>query len=381
MTVAKQKKQTKEQKTDSKLLNKQISVLESQFGDNFLKSLTDIKAKPVKGVSSGSLAVDYILSPKVGGMRSGRVLQLWGNPSSGKTTLALGFAANVTARKEHVIFVDAEKTFDPDLATAAGVDDEYFHVLDKEAEESANILYRLLKTGEIGLVIIDSVAAWKPHPKAKADKDIDITRDKIAAASSFLSTTLPRIADLCADNDVLLIAINQVRNKLDMYAGGIKPFGGWVLEHYNAASIRLSANIKTKDGKILDPHTFKPVGQNVKCVCDKSKIDVPLKEVEIPLFLGIGVNPFNEAVELGTKVAGVLTCNGAWYRWADDDSQNLAQGKDKLVQRVYQDTELFLELRSRIKQALGLVYDVEPVNPFLNPDGTPKVVQYREMDV
>ena len=370
-------KKIKEEKKEEQLFNKQLNVLETQFGDNVLETLASVKSRPVSGISSGSLSIDYILSPKLGGMRKGMLLQLWGMPSTGKTTLALGFAANATARKERVIFVDAEKTFDPDVAIAAGVDGEYFHLLRREAEESANILYQMLKTGEIGLVIIDSIAAWKPHPKAKADKDIDITHDRIAAASSFISTTLPRIADICADNNVLLIVINQVRNNLGQYMGGLKPFGGWTLEHYIAASIRMTGKVQQTSNRIVDPVTQKPIGQYVTCVCDKSKISIPLKSVKIPLILGIGVHPHMELAELAIQTTGIITGGGGRYRWADDpEAGQLAHGLSNLLNKLYNEPEFFKEVRDRVIEKLELKYPDGTRNPFLDVDGSPKKVEF-----
>ena len=377
--VKKAAKKTKVEKevVAPQLFNKQLNVLEAEFGDNVLESLACVKARPVSGLSSGSISLDYLLSPKLGGMRKGMLLQLWGMPSTGKTTMALGFAANATSRKERVIFVDAEKTFDPDLALAAGVDGEYFHLLRREAEESANILYRMLKTGEIGLVIIDSIAAWRPHPKPKTEKELNIAHDRIAAASSFISLVLPRIADLCADNDVTLIVINQVRNNLGAYMGGIKPSGGWTLEHYVAASIKLTGKVQQTTNRIVDPISQKPIGQYVTCKCDKSKIDVPLKEVRVPLMLGIGVHPHMELAELAIQTTGIITGGGGRYKWADDpESVQLAHGLDNLIQKLYNEPEFFMLVREKVIKALGLEYPQGTVNPFLNKDGSPKGVSF-----
>jgi protein RecA len=379
--MAKKKTSKKDTKAPTSVFEKQMRVLEDDFGGSVLETLESLQAIPVRGISSGSLGIDYILSPRLGGMRKGMMLQMWGPPGCGKTTLALGFAANATARGEKVIFVDAEKTLDPDLVESSGVQSDNFWVLRKEAEVSANLLYRMLQTGEIGVVIIDSIAAWKPHPKAKAEKDVDITHDKIAASSSFISTTLPRIADICADNNVLLIVINQVRNNLGNYMGGLKPFGGWCLEHYLAASIRLSGRVQSSSSQIIDPNTKKPVGQFVTAKCDKSKIGIPMKEVTVPLFLGIGVQPHMELAELATSQTNVLAGSAGYFRWGDEpDGEIIVRGKDALIQKLYSEPEFFQEVRTRVIKELELQYKDGFVNPFLNEDGTPKTVKYNEVD-
>jgi len=365
------------------LFGKQISVLEKQFGDRVLESLASIKARPVLRTSSGSIALDYILSPKLGGMRNGRMLQLWGAPSCGKTTIALAFAANVTAAKKRVIFLDAEKTFDPSVAEAAGIDPDYFHVLRKPSEESINILYRILQTGDVGAVIIDSISALKPTPTEKKDKDLDITREQVAYHSNFISKWIDKLTDICADNDVLFICINQMRNQLGTYMGGTKAAsGGFNYEHAISASIRMSGHVKNKNSRITNEEG-KPIGQFVSCICDKSKIDMPQKEVRIPLFLGLGINPFMELAELAVQTTGVIVNKGAFYYLADDlDGGNIAQGMSALVNKLYQDNDFFKDIRSKVVKSLGLEYpkDEPFINPFLNADLTPKYVEYQEVE-
>ena len=379
--MAKKKKVTKPKAVPSSLFDKQAELIKKEFGDQVLESLEDLKVKPVLRTSSGSLAIDYLLSPKLAGMRNGRLLQLWGAPSCGKTTLALGFAANVTAAKKRVVFVDAERTLDVKVAQAAGVDTEYFTVLRKRTEDAVNILYRLLQTGEVGAVIIDSISAIKPSVIEKKEKDLDITRKTVGYHANFIARWIDEIVDLCAEQDVLLIAINQMRNNLGAYMGGTKPAsGGYSYEHAVAASVRMSGHVKSSSSRILDSEG-RVVGQTVKCICDKSKIDVPQKEVHIPLYLGYGVNPFNELIDLGTGVAGVIINRGAFYYLADDPDNYIAQGSADLVNKLYQDNDLFKKVRQQVIDALGLKYpeDQPFVNPFLNEDLTPKHVEYNEV--
>lgn len=365
----------------STLFDRQVDLIRKEFGDGVLETLEDMKTKPVLRTSSGSLAIDYILSPKLGGMRNGMLLQLWGAPSCGKTTLALGFAANVTAAKKRVVFVDAERTLDMKVAEAAGVDTQYFTVLKKRTEEAVNILYRLLQTGEVGAVIIDSISAIKPSIIEKKEKDLDITRKQVGYHSNFIARWIDEIVDLCAEQDVLLISINQMRNNLGMYMGGTKPAsGGYSYEHAVAASIRMSGHVKHSSSRIVDSDG-RVVGQSVKCVCDKSKVDRPQKEVSIPLYLGLGVNPFNELVDLATGVAGVIVNKGAFYYLAEDPENYIAQGSASLVNKLYEDNELFKKVRQQVIEALELNYpeDQPFINPFLNPDLTPKFVEYNQV--
>lgn len=359
------------------IFGKQVDVLETEFGKNVLESLSSIQARPVTRTSSGSLALDYIMSPRLGGVRDGLMLQLWGPPSTGKTTIALGYAANVTAAKKKVIFLDAEKTFDPSLALAAGIDPEYLHVLRHSAEDAINILYSILKTGQVGAVIIDSISALQPMPKER-DKKIDITREQIAYHASFVAKWLPRVADICSSNNILLIVINQARNQLGQHMGGIKAgSGGFTLEHYLAMSIRLQGRAQQSTYRILDAEG-RIVGQMVKCTCDKSKIDVPFKSFDVPLFFGLGVNPYMELAALSVT-CGAVSKNGGWHYLTDEaDAGYIARSADAFSSLLCSDVEMFKKIRSKTIDALGLIYPKgEPfVNPFLNADFTPKLVDY-----
>lgn len=378
--MAKKKQTTKPKAVPASLFDRQVEALKKEFGDRVLETLEDMKKRPVVRTSSGSLAVDYLLSPRMGGMRNGMLLQLWGAPSCGKTTLALGFAANITAAKKRVVFVDAERTLDMEVAMAAGIDTKYFTVLTKRNEDAVNILYRLLQTGEVGAVIIDSISAIKESVIEKKDKDLDITKKKVAYHANFISTWIDELVDICAEQDVLLIIINQMRNQLGTYMGGTKPAsGGYSYEHAVAASVRMSGHVKSSSSRIVDSEG-RVVGQSVKCICDKSKVDVPQREVTIPLYLGYGVNPFNELVDLATS-CGVIINRGAFYYLAEDPDSHVAQGSADLVNKLYQDNDLFLKVRQQVIDALGLRYpEGEPfINPFLNPDLTPKAVEYNEV--
>jgi recombination protein RecA len=364
------------------MFEKQAEVLQKKFGDGVIETLNSVQERPINRCSSGSLALDYLISPKLGGMRSGRLLQLWGPPGCGKTTLAMQFVANAmeTTGKRSVI-IDAERTLDPSIALSAGVDPARCTLLKLRTEEAINSLVSFLKTGEVGAVVIDSLSALKPS--LASDKEVDVTKRQVAYHANFISRWIDEVADLCADHDVLLIIINQVRNQLGTYMGGTKPAsGGYSYDHAVSVSLKLTGSVKSSSARILDS-TGRPVGQFVTCKCDKSKIDMPQKEVRIPLFLGLGVNPFMELAELAVSQTGVITAKGAYYYMTDDmDSGNIAQGMNALVNRLRQDNEFFVEVRDKVIEELELKYPQGApfLNPFLNSDLTPKDVEYNRVD-
>lgn len=359
------KKKTENKKPS--IYDKTVDVLSKKHGMTIIRRLRELKEKPEIGYSTGSLGLDYVISPNIGGMQAGKLIDLYGEFSTGKTTMALGLVANVVANGRRALFLDAENSFKWKLATDVGIDVDMLDVMDSlDARSSANALYDLISSGELGVVVIDSIAAWKPLPEGKkGDDDVDITKDKVAAQSLFLSHTLPTLCSACRDNDTLLIVINQVRKNIGGYGKEYKPFGGTSLEHQDNVRLFLSGKAAQKKPRILDSEG-NIIGQWVTVECDKNKIDMPLKKVRVPLILGKGINPYMEVGELGQLVGAIDAGAGGHYR-LEGQSERIAHGVDNLYQAIYDDPELFNHLRSVVIDRLGIKYskDIVQVNPFL----------------
>lgn len=366
--MAKKKQNAVEGNSDS-LFSKALDMLNTQYGEGIVKSLTEVMEKPIIGTSTGSLSLDSIISPSAGGMQRGRIIEMYGPYSSGKTTLALGICANATANKEQVVYVEAEGSLNWESVLNAGVDKNYFHLIDDpDARKTANIVEGLMKSGEVGVAVIDSIATWRPlmEPK-KGEDDVDFTKPKMAFQSSFLSDTLPYLSKTARQNDVVLVLINQVRNNLSGYGGGLIPFGGRAIEHIDSVRLKLSGKVSSTNDRIVDAEG-EIVGQYTKCLVDKNKISMPMQEAIVPIFLGRGVNPYMELVTLSQKV-GLVDGAAGRFKWAEN-GESIAYGINNFTQVLFDDRDLYMKLRKQVIEKLGLKYleDRKVINAFHDSD-------------
>lgn len=340
---------------EKSLFSKTLSLLNPEDGKALFDSLTTIKNKPIAGISTGSLGLDYVICPKAGGMVEGHCIELYGAYSTGKSTLALGLCANVTTRKKQVLYVDAERSFSWEMALNAGVNEKYFTLCQhRDARLVANSIETLIKTGEVGAVVIDSIPFWKPLLELKkGSDDVDITKSQMAFQAAFITNTLPILAQVAADHGVILILINQERKNLSGYGGGSVAYGCEAQKHINSVRLRLSGNVKSKDNKIFDSEGIL-VGQYVDVVADKNKISGPMRETRVPLFFGRGVNPYMEVAFLSIK-AGIVN-NGAGHIKMPGSDKDIAYGIDNYVQVLFDNTELYLKIRTLVAEYLGIKY-------------------------
>lgn len=376
--MAKKSKDKEEKKAESSkasLFEKTLNMLNEEHGDKLLESLTTIKERGVQGYSSGSLSLDWLINPEAGGMDFGKIIELYGAYSSGKTTISLGFCANANANGKRALFLDAERTLKPDLVLNAGVNEKLFNVLSHvDGRVTANAAEKLIKSGEVGIFVIDSLPAWKPLVDAKQGEDeADFTKPKMAFSSSFLSSALPHLAQIAADHDVTIIALNQVRNNLGSYAGGLKPFGGHALDHTLSVRIRLTGKAKNTNDKILDSDG-NLVGQYTNAVVEKNKVALPSKEAKIPIFLGRGVNPYMELTLLSVQT-GIVDGTAGRFKWSES-GENIAHGANNFAQKLFDDPGLYNELRAKVITALGLKYreGIKVVNAFHDETGKKRQV-------
>jgi len=367
------KKKKVDKKADISLYDKQVDVLRNRFGDAAIQFLDNLESKETLAYSTGSLGLDYIISANAGGMPGGYILELYGNFSTGKTTLAMGLCANVTANGKNVIFIDAERSLKSDLPVNAGINKKLFTSVHRnDANIGMAVIKDLLRTGEVGAVVIDSVTAWKPPESLNSKTDLkDYGNPQLGRHAKFITNALADLSDLCADTGCILVLLNQIRANTSGYGRPDQPAGGYAQAHYDTVRIRLSGSVQSSKKCIRRAGEDKVIGQKVTCYCDKNKYDMPLKTTEVPLILGIGVDPYMELADLATSKTNVLTNVAGYYKWADT-GENIVRGADEFSQLLYNDYDLYKELESKVIDALGIKYNsnLVRINPYIAADGT-----------
>lgn len=372
------KKKTKETSESSKKKKEVLSefditidLINKEKGDLILRSLDDeVETHGLSGgLSSGSLGFDYAINPKKGGMSWGQLLQLYGKRSGGKTTLALGFCANCTALKKNVLYLDLEGTMDTDMVRRAGVDPAYFHFVEEDGVEAALIIERVMRSGNLGLVVIDSLAVWEPEivPKKNSKKDtmVDFTAGKIAHQGSFVTTVIKKLCRTAKKTGTVILSINQVRNTLDIYSGEAKivPYGPHALDH--AVSVQCLVKGKPRGEKVITDQSGELIGQYTEILVDKNKTAIPMQKAEVPLIFGVGTNPYMEIAVLAQQW-GIIALSGSWFKWVGT-GENIVQGLAGLTTLLANDQVFYEDLRDKVIKEMGLVYDKKPINAYHHP--------------
>jgi recombination protein RecA len=343
------------------LANNIDSVLKDiakQFGEGTVEILSDTNDYAVERISSGSLNLDMALG---GGFPLGRTLELYGPESGGKTTVALLHAAEVQKRypDRYVLFLDLEGTFDKSLAMDYGVNDKTFLVSQPTSgEEAFNIAESFIRSGTVSLVILDSVSALLPEAEDKAAME----QQSIGLQARLMSKALRKITPICSHQNCTFLFVNQIREKVGvMYGNPEVTSGGRGLPFYASIRIHIRAGEKIPDPANKD----ETMGHVVNVRVVKNKTARPFKVASFPLFYGIGVDKMAEVIDIAV-LANIIDKGGAWFRIKDEEGKPLVrkwckpnnaeycettlnfQGKDKFVQHVHEDVELFELLKKAV---------------------------------
>jgi recombination protein RecA len=324
-----------------------LAQVERQFGKGALMRLGDDERIPIEVIDSGSLALNTALG--IGGLPRGRVVEIYGPESSGKTSLALHAAASVQKAGGRVAMIDAEHAFDPTWAETLGVDvgEEDVHYESgaiyvnqpDTGEQGLEITDMLAASGAFALVIIDSVAALVP----KAEIEGEMGDSHVGLQARLMSQALRKLTGKCSDTKTTIIFINQLREKIGIMFGSPETTtGGKALKFY--ASIRLDVRrIETlKDGT-------DPVGSRVRVKVVKNKLAAPFKNAEFDFLFGVGVSREGEIIDLGVT-AGVIKKAGAWYNYGD---VQLGQGKENTRKFLRANPSVALEIELKIAGVSG----------------------------
>jgi recombination protein RecA len=331
-----------------KALEAALVQIERQFGKGSIMRLGEETRVPVEVIPSGSIALDVALG--IGGYPRGRIVEIYGPESSGKTTIALHAVANAQKGGGIAAFIDAEHALDPEYAQKLGVDTEALLVSQPDTGEQAlEIMDMLIRSGAIDIVVVDSVAALVP----KAEIEGEMGDSHVGLQARLMSQALRKITGAVSNTKTTAIFINQLREKVGVMFGSPETTsGGKALKFY--ASVRLDIRrIETlKDGTDA-------VGNRTRVKVVKNKMAPPFKTAEMDILYGIGVSREGGLIDLGVD-QGIVRKSGAWYTYEGDQ---LGQGKENARNYLKENPDRAEEIEKRIKEKLG-------VGPRLDNDAT-----------
>ncbi len=325
----------------SKALDAALSQIERSFGKGSIMRLgKNNKSMDVEVISSGSLGLDIALG--VGGLPRGRVVEIYGPESSGKTTLALHVVAEAQKTGGICAFIDAEHALDPVYARKLGVNVDDLLISQPDAGEQAlEIADTLVRSGAIDVLVIDSVAALVP----RAELEGEMGDSQPGLQARLMSQALRKLTASINRSNTMVIFINQIRMKIGvMYGSPETTTGGNALKFY--ASVRLDIRrigaIKERD---------EVVGNQTRVKVVKNKLAPPFKQVEFDIMYGEGVSKAGELIDLGVK-AGVVEKSGAWFSY---DSQRIGQGRENAKAFLRQNPDIAGKIEAAIRQTAGLI--------------------------
>jgi recombination protein RecA len=324
----------------SKALDAALSQIERHFGKGSIMRLGKRERVDIETISSGSLGLDIALG--IGGLPRGRVVEIYGPESSGKTTLALHAIAEAQKKGGTCAFVDAEHALDPIYARKLGVNIDDLLISQPDAGEQAlEIADTLVRSGAVDILVIDSVAALVP----RAELDGEMGDVQPGSQARLMSQALRKLTSSISRSNTMVIFINQIRMKIGvMYGSPETTSGGNALKFY--ASVRLDIR---RIGAIKDRDEV--VGNQTRVKVVKNKLAPPFKQVEFDIMYGEGVSKMGELVDLGVK-AGVVEKSGSWFSY---DSQRIGQGRENAKIFLKQNPEVAARIEAAVRQNAGLI--------------------------
>ena len=319
----------------AKALETAIAQLDKKFGKGTVMKLSGSNNMVVSAVSTGSLTLDLALG--VGGLPRGRIVEIYGPESSGKTTIALHAVAEVQRTGGIAAFVDAEHALDPVYAKALGVNiDELLISQPDSGEQALEVAESLIRSGAVDIVVIDSVAALVPQQEI----DGDMGSSHVGLHARLMSQALRKMSGAVSKANAIVIFINQLREKVGvMYGNPEVTTGGRALKFYASVRIDVRCSEKLKDGS----DTY---GGRTKCKVVKNKVAPPFKTAEFDMIYGKGISKIGEILDVALEI-GVVERSGAWYYY---DEQRIGQGRDNAKKFLEDNLDLCLEIENKIRE-------------------------------
>ena len=351
------KNQEVEAKEKNKALEAAISQIDENFGKGSVMKLGQKAAINIDAISTGSLSLDLALG--IGGLPKGRVIEIYGPESSGKTTLALQVVAEAQKVGGICGFIDAEHALDPIYAKKLGVKTEELLISQPDTGEQAlEIADTLIKSGSISVLVIDSVAALTP----RAELEGEMGDHHVGLQSRLMSQALRKLTSSIAKTNTMVIFINQIRMKIGIMFGNPETTsGGNALKFYS--SVRLDIR---RIGAIKEKEQI--VGNSTRVKVVKNKVSPPFKVVEFDLMYGKGISKSGELIDLGSKV-DIVEKSGAWYAYK---GEKIGQGRENAKIYLEQNPTVAAEIEMAIRTKAGLIAKEIEGNPAVEKTDTDK---------
>ena len=337
-----------------KALDAALSQIERNFGKGSIMKLGQAdNALDVEAVSTGSLGLDIALG--IGGLPEGRIVEIYGPESSGKTTLSLHVVAEAQKNGGTCAFIDAEHALDPTYAKKLGVNVEDLLISQPDAGEQAlEIADTLVRSGAINVLVIDSVAALVP----RAELEGEMGDHHVGLQARLMSQALRKLTSSVAKSNTMIIFINQIRMKIGVMFGSPETTtGGNALKFYS--SVRLDIR---RIGAIKDKEDV--VGNHTRVKVVKNKVAPPFKTVEFDIMYGEGISKMGELIDLGVS-ADIVEKSGSWFSY---DSQRIGQGRENVKNFLKENPEMAVEIEQKIRENAGLL-----VGEMITPPNEEKV--------
>ncbi len=327
-----------------KALDSALAQIERQFGKGSIMKLgAEGAIQQIEASSTGSLGLDIALG--IGGLPMGRIIEIYGPESSGKTTLTLHCVAEQQKRGGVCAFVDAEHALDPQYARKLGVDiDELLISQPDTGEQALEITDTLVRSGAVNMVVVDSVAALTP----KSELEGDMGDSSVGVQARLMSQAMRKLTGSISRSNCMVIFINQIRMKIGVMFGSPETTsGGNALKFYSSVrlDIRRTGSVKDRD---------EIVGNTTRVKIVKNKVAPPFKQVDFDIMYGEGISKMGELLDLGVK-AGVVDKSGAWMSYGDE---RIGQGRENAKQYLRDNPHIAYEIEDKIRAAHGLDFDM-----------------------
>ena len=327
-----------ESKEKLKVLQLAIDKIEKTYGKGTIMRMGDDAIDQIEAISTGSIALDVALG--IGGLPKGRVVEIYGPESSGKTTLAIHAIANVQKNGGIAAFIDAEHAFDRFYAQKLGVDIENLLISQPDnGEQALEITDNLIRSGAIDIIVIDSVAALTP----KSEIEGEMGDSKMGLHARLMSQALRKLTATISRTGCCCIFINQLREKIGVMFGNPETTtGGNALKFYASVRLDIRRQAQIKDGETV-------VGNRTKVKIVKNKVAPPFRTAEFDILYGEGISKAGELVDMGVET-NVIKKSGSWFSYGET---KIGQGRDAVKQMMADNPEMAEEIEIKIREALA----------------------------